>query len=251
MNTILITGATSGIGEAIARRYAHSGPCRLVLTGRRAERLTALAEELTAAGSQVYPLVFDVRAAGAVKAAIESLPAEWREIDILVNNAGLAVGTDPIQEATTEAWDMMLDTNVKGLLYVSHEIMPLMVAREKGHIVNIGSIAGKEVYPGGQVYCASKFAVNAISQAMRIDMLKYGIKVSHIAPGMVETEFSLVRFNGDTEKAKLPYKGLDVLSGTDIAEVVWWVTSLPAHLNINDITVMPTAQANTTQVFRK
>lgn len=250
MKTILITGATAGIGEATARRFAREGHCRLILTGRRADRLAQLAAELSAETVAVLPLTLDVRDREAVEQAIATLPADFQTVDILVNNAGLALSTDPIQTASPEDWDVMLDTNVKGLLNISHAIMPGMIDRCSGHIINLGSIAGKEVYPGGQIYCASKFAVNAITQSMRIDLLRYGIRVSHVAPGMVETEFSVVRFGGDAERAKTPYQGITPLTGNDIAEVIWWISAQPPHVNINDIVVMPTAQANTSQVWR-
>ena len=201
MKIILITGATAGIGAATARRFAREGHCRLILTGRRKDRLDEISRELTTDTVSVLPLNFDVRDRETVQQALASLPEDWQAIDVLVNNAGLALSTDPIHEARQEDWDTMLDTNVKGLLNVSHAVMPGMVARKRGHIINLGSIAGKEVYPGGQLYCASKFAVNAISQSMRVDLLRHGIRVSHVAPGMVETEFSLVRFGGDAERA--------------------------------------------------
>lgn len=248
--TIFITGATSGIGAAAARKFA-AGGFRLLLNGRRIERLEAQCAALEQEfGCKTLALPFDVRDREAVQAAIASLPAEWQQIDILLNNAGLAIGADPIQEGALADWDAMLDTNVKGLLNVSHAVIPNMVARNSGHILNIGSVAGKEVYPGGNIYCASKYAVNAISQGMRIDLLRHGIRVSHIAPGMVETEFSVVRFGGDTERAKIPYKGIQPLVGDDIAEVAYWIATLPPHININDIVVMPTAQASATQVHR-
>lgn len=246
--TLLITGATAGIGAATAHKFAADGRFRLILNGRREDRLAALCAALPC---ETLALPFDVRDREAVAHAINTLPAEWQQIDILLNNAGLALGTDPIQSGTLQDWDTMLDTNVKGLLNVSHAVIPTMTARKSGHIINIGSIAGKEVYPGGNIYCASKFAVNAISQGMRVDLLPYGIRVSHIAPGMVETEFSVVRFGGDTERAKLPYKGIQPLVGNDIAEVVYWIATLPPHMNINDIVVMPTAQASATQVHRQ
>jgi NADP-dependent 3-hydroxy acid dehydrogenase YdfG len=248
--TIFITGATAGIGAAAARKFA-AGGFRLLLNGRRIERLTALCTALEQEfGCETHALPFDVRDREAVQTAIASLPTEWQQIDILLNNAGLAIGADPIQEGALVDWDAMLDTNVKGLLNVSHAVIPNMVARNSGHILNIGSVAGKEVYPGGNIYCASKYAVNAISQGMRIDLLRHGIRVSHIAPGMVETEFSVVRFGGDTERAKIPYKGIQPLVGDDIAEVAYWIATLPPHININDIVVMPTAQASATQVYR-
>ena len=244
--TILITGATSGIGEACAVLFASHG-WRLILTGRRAERLEALAAALPA---EVKTLAFDVRDKAQVQAALASLPAEWLSIDVLLNNAGLAAGMDPIQEGSYEDWEQMIDTNIKGLLYMTRELSPGMCARRKGHIVNIGSIAGKEVYPKGNVYCGTKHAVDALTQGMRIDLLPFGIKVTQVAPGMVNTEFSEVRFKGDRARAGAVYQGLTPLSGQDIAEVVWYVVNTPPHVNINDILVMPTAQASATQVVR-
>lgn len=248
--TVLITGATSGIGKATARIFAKNLN-RLIITGRREERLKELAQQLTAEYSiEILPLVFDVRNNSAVKAAIDSLPAEWRNIDILVNNAGLAVGLGPIQEGILDDWERMIDTNVKGLLYVTRCVSPLMIANNSGHIINIGSVAGKEVYPNGNVYCATKHAVDALTRAMRIDMVKYGIKVTQIAPGAVETEFSVVRFKGDKPKADNFYKGFDPLTPEDIASLVYYVTTLPAHVCINDLVVTPTAQASATLINR-
>ncbi len=245
--TVLITGASSGIGEACARLFAARG-CRLILTGRRAALLQSLADSLN---TETLPLVFDLRDKEQVQAAMASLPEMWKDIDLVINNAGLAAGFDPIQRGSYEDWDQMIDTNVKGLLYVTRELVPRMCERRQGHIVNIGSIAGKEVYPNGNVYCATKHAVDALSQAMRIDLLPFGIKVTQVAPGMVETEFSKVRFKGDEAKASQVYQGLQPLSGADIAEVVWYVTNTPPHVTINDILVMPTAQASATQVTRQ
>ena len=241
MNKIaLITGATSGIGKATATKLAEIG-YNLIITGRRGDRLTALEDELKTKGIQVLTLQFDVR----------NQPAEWQNIDILVNNAGLAVGTSPIQDGILDDWERMIDTNVKGLLYITHEVAPLMIKNEKGHIVNIASVAGKEVYPGGNVYCATKHAVDALSKAMRIDMLKHNIKVTNIAPGMVETEFSVVRYKGDQQAADNVYKGVTPLTGEDIADTIVFAVTRPAHICLNDIQIMPTAQASSRDVNRK
>ncbi|MEO0470861.1 MAG: SDR family NAD(P)-dependent oxidoreductase [Bacteroidota bacterium] len=247
MRTILITGATAGIGEACAEVFAQHGD-RLILTGRRQERLEALASRLTV---DCLPLAFDVRDQKVVADVLSNLPAEWQQIDVLVNNAGLAVNTTPLHEGIIDDWERMIDTNVKGLLYVTRAISPAMVARKKGHIINIASIAGKQVYPGGNVYCASKHAVDALSQAMRIDMLQHGIKVSNVAPGLVETEFSVVRYKGDQDAADKVYRGMAPLSGKDIADVVFYVAGTPPHVTINDILVMPTAQASAFAVHRE
>lgn len=254
--TILITGATAGFGEATARRFAAEG-WRVIVTGRRKERLEALRKELeglhgTVEGPPIiHPLHFDVRDNAAVEAAIASLPEAWKAIDVLVNNAGLAAGLAPIQEGDLADWNTMLDTNVKGLLHVSRAVMPGMIARGRGHIVNIGSVAGKEVYPRGNVYCASKHAVDALTKAMRQDLLPHGIKVTQIAPGLAETEFSLVRFKGDEAKAKQVYLGMEPLRAEDIAELVWFAATRPPHVCINDLVVMPTAQAASALVHRK
>lgn len=245
--TVLITGATAGIGEATAEVFAAAGD-RLILTGRRRARLAALADRLE---TECFILAFDVREKNQVRESLAMLPAEWQEIDILVNNAGLAAGMDPIQSGSYEDWDQMIDTNVKGLLYMTREIAPGMCQRKKGHIINVGSIAGKEVYPNGNVYCATKHAVDALSKAMRIDLLKDGIKVTNVAPGLVETEFSMVRFKGDETRADNVYQGMTPLTGKDIADVIWYVANTPAHVTINDILVMPTAQAASTQVHRE
>ncbi|MFN4007911.1 MAG: SDR family NAD(P)-dependent oxidoreductase [Chitinophagaceae bacterium] len=249
-STIMITGATAGFGAAIATTFARKG-YRLIITGRRTERLQQLAAQLKAEGNEVCSLVFDVRNRKAVKAAIDELPTNWRNIDILVNNAGLALGRDTFHEANLDDWDTMIDTNVKGLLYVSHAVAPLMIAQGSGHIINIGSIAGKEVYPAGNVYCATKHAVDAISKSQRIDLLPYGIKVTAVHPGAAETEFSLVRFKGDAAKAAAVYQGFTPLSAQDVADVVAYVASVPKHVCINDIVVMPTAQANSTTFFKQ
>lgn len=242
--TIFITGATSGFGKACAHAFA-SNHHRLILTGRRSDRLDKEAVILREKYNiEVLTLNFDVRNRNAVKQAVESIPPDWRNIDILINNAGLAAGSDPIQDGNMDDWDAMIDTNVKGLLYVTKNIFPLLLQSTCPHIVNIGSIAGKEVYAKGNVYCATKFAVDALTRAMRIDMLNFGIKVSQIAPGAAETEFSLVRFKGDLNAAANVYKGFAPLQAEDIASAVVWVTGLPAHVNINDMVIMPTAQAS-------
>lgn len=251
MNKIaLITGATSGIGKATALKAAEAG-FDIIITGRRTERLQALAKEIRRQGVDVLSLSFDVRQAQEVQQAIDSLSGKWRNIDVLVNNAGLAVGVNPIQDGILDDWERMIDTNVKGLLYVTRAVAPLMIAHNAGHIVNIASIAGKEVYPGGNVYCATKHAVDALSRAMRTDMLKHHIKVTNIAPGMVETEFSLVRYKGDEETAKKVYQGITPLTNEDIADTILFAITRPAHICLNDIVIMPTAQANSRDVNRE
>ncbi|GHV72519.1 short-chain dehydrogenase [Bacteroidia bacterium] len=248
--TALITGSTSGIGRATAERFAQA-QYKLILTGRRKDLLTALADSLKVKYHiDVLPLCFDVRYSDAVKHNLETLPANWKTIDILVNNAGLAVGLEPIQDGVIDDWERMLDTNIKGLLYVSRVIAPLMKAQGYGHIINIGSIAGKQVYPNGAVYCASKHAVDALSQGLRLDLLPYGIRVTQICPGAVETEFSIVRFKGDQQKADTVYKGFTPLTGVDIADTIFYCANLPKHVNINDLIIMPTAQASTS-VYHK
>ena len=243
--TALITGATSGIGRATANELAKHG-FRLVLCGRRQERLDNIQTELNPI-TQVHTLNFDVRDKKAVLRAIDSLPDTFKAIDILINNAGNAHGLDPIQDGELEDWDAMIDINVKGLLYVSKAIIPQMTKRQTGHIINIGSSAGKEVYPKGNVYCASKHAVLAITDGMRIDLNPYGIKVSAINPGLVETEFSKVRFKGDAV-ADSVYKGYKALQPEDIAEIIYFAISRPAHVTIADLLVFPTAQANSVTV---
>lgn len=244
--TALITGATSGIGMATARLFAKNG-IRLIICGRREERLKRLSEELLAL-TEIHTLSFDVRNKEEVFSAIESLPKQFSEIDILINNAGNAHGLDPIDEGKTDDWDAMLDINVKGLLYVSKAILPKMIARQSGHIINIGSTAGKEVYPKGNVYCASKHAVDALNQAMRLDLNGKGIKVGAINPGLVETEFSEVRFKGDSEKAEKVYQGYCPLKPEDIADIIWFAVTRPPHVNIADLTVMCLDQASSTIV---
>jgi NADP-dependent 3-hydroxy acid dehydrogenase YdfG len=244
MKTALITGATSGIGKATAIRFAQEG-INLILCGRRQERLSQLKTQLSKSVN-VHTLNFDVRNNADIQEAIASLPEAFATIDILINNAGNAHGLDPIQTGNTDDWDAMLDINVKGLLYVSKAIIPQMTARKEGHIINIGSTAGKEVYPNGNVYCASKHAVDAISQGMRIDLNKHNIRVGAVNPGMVATEFSEVRFKGDTERADKVYQGFDVLKPEDIADIIYFVVSRPYHVNIADLVVMSTAQASST-----
>ena len=241
----MITGATSGIGRATARVLASEGH-QLILTGRRRERLDALRDELSLAypKGRFLTLAFDVRNRDAVNQAIGSLPPEWQAIGTLINNAGLAVGLEPLHEGDPDDWERMIDTNIKGLLYVTRAVAPGMAARRAGHIVNLGSVAGREVYPGGAVYCATKHAVRALSQGMRQDLLPYGIRVSLICPGAVETEFSLVRFKGDNQRATSVYDGYTPLTADDIARTIRFALSAPAHVDLQDILVMPTAQAD-------
>lgn len=270
---VLITGATSGFGEACARKFASEGGYNIIITGRRKERLEALRQELegtgapastsaaptgtpasapAAAGARppaiapiaVLPLVFDVQDKTAVFSAIGALPPEWKKIDILINNAGLALGRDFFDEASLDDWETMIDTNVKGLLYVSKAVVPLLVAQKKGHIINLGSIAGKEVYEKGNVYCASKYAVEAISKAMRIDLLQHRIKVTAIHPGAADTEFSKVRFKGDERQAQKIYEGYQPLSAEDVADAIYYCATLPAHVCINELEITCTAQAS-------
>lgn len=243
----LVTGATSGIGWATAIALAQMG-YNIVATGRRQNRLAQLQKEIAKEGVDTLILTFDVRDREAVKDAIATLPDSWRKIDILINNAGNAHGLDPIQTGDVEDWDAMMDINVKGLLYVSKEIIPGMVARQSGTIVNIGSIAGKEVYPNGNVYCASKHAVDALTQGMRMDLNPFGIRVIGIHPGLVKTEFSLVRFKGDAERSKTVYQGYQPLTAEDIAETIAFAVSRPPHVVLADIVMLPTAQASATIV---
>jgi NADP-dependent 3-hydroxy acid dehydrogenase YdfG len=246
---VLITGATSGIGEATARLLAKNN-FNLILCGRRQDRLQRLKKELEKI-TDITTLSFDVRNKDEVHNAIASLTGQWKKIDILLNNAGNAHGLDPIQKGSVEDWDAMMDINVKGLLYVSREVIPGMTERKSGHIINIGSIAGKEVYPQGNVYCASKFAVDALTTGIRMDLNSFGIKVTAIHPGLVETEFSLVRFKGDSQRASTVYKGIEPLKGNDIADIILYVLSVPTHVVLADITVFPTAQASATIVNRE
>jgi 3-hydroxy acid dehydrogenase / malonic semialdehyde reductase len=247
--TIFITGASSGFGKASAVKFAAAG-YRLIITGRRKDRLEELAAILqTNYQSEVLSLALDVQDRAAVFSAIEALPEAWQNIDILLNNAGLALGRDHFDEASLDDWETMIDTNVKGLLYVSKAIIPGMVRRNKGHIINIGSTAGKEVYERGNIYCASKHAVDAISKAMRIDLLEHGIKVTSIHPGAAETEFSLVRYRGDAEKAGKVYEGFTPLSAEDLADTIFYCASLPPHVCINDLVITCTQQANSFYTF--
>ena len=245
---VLITGATSGIGEATARLLAKNN-YNLILCGRREEKLRKLKTELLSQ-TKVTTLSFDVRDNEAVKNALHSLGPEWKTIDVLINNAGNAHGLDPVHKGSVEDWDAMMDINVKGLLYVSREVLPGMTEQKSGHVINIGSVAGKEVYPNGNVYCASKFAVDALTKGMRMDLNPFGIKVTAIHPGMVETEFSLVRFKGDEEKAASVYKGVKPLTAEDIADTIFYVLSTPDHVVIADMVVYPKSQASATIVKR-
>jgi hypothetical protein len=247
---VLVTGATAGIGLSTARIFAKNG-YDVIITGRRNERLNELEKELLKYGSRVLSLNFDVRDLKQVESTLGALPKDWKEIDILVNNAGLAVGLGHIDAGVVDDWERMIDTNIKGLLYVTRTISPGMTERGRGHIINIGSIAGKEAYENGNVYCATKHAVDALSKGMRIDLLHNGIKVTNIAPGLVDTEFSIVRFKGDSDKAEVPYKGLKPLTGDDIADTIYYCATLPAHVNINDVVIMPTAQASANHYSRK
>lgn len=253
MRTVLITGASSGIGAATAEVLAGEGKYRLLLCARRQERLNEISTKISThyPNTEIHTFVLDVRNSTAVVDAIGMLPEKWKNIDVLINNAGLSQGLDPIQDGDFGDWDRMIDTNVKGVLYITKTLAPLLKQSNNAHIINIGSIAGKEVYPNGNVYCATKHAVDALNKAMRIDLLPFGIKVTAINPGMVETEFSEVRFKGDTAKARNVYTGLAPLNGNDIAETISFVLSRPAHVNINDLLIMPTAQANGTIVNRK
>ncbi len=252
MNTkiALITGATSGIGEATTLKLADNG-FDVIIIGRRNDRLTTLKEKLEKNGTRVLSLCLDVRIESEVKSAVENLPDEWKNIDVLVNNAGLVAGLSSLQEGDTDDWNRMIDTNIKGLLYITRYVSPFMITREKGHIINIGSIAGKEVYPNGNVYCATKHAVDALTKGMRMDMLKHNIKVTQICPGAVETEFSIVRFYGDKARADNVYKGFESLVAADIADCILFAVSRPSHVNINDMIVMPAAQATGTLFNKK
>ena len=239
MKTVLITGASSGIGEAIARRFAREGH-RLIVAARRADKLRALTAEL---GVDAHVIELDVRDRSAVLAAVAALPAPFSDVDVLVNNAGLAAGLEPAQRASLDDWDRMIDTNVRGLVWLTHAILPGMVARDRGHVVNLGSIAGTYPYPGGNVYGATKAFVAQFSLNLRADLLGTRVRVTNVEPGMVETEFSVVRFAGDAERAKQVYAGMQPMTGDDIAEAVFWATSVPAHVNVNRIELMPVVQA--------
>jgi 3-hydroxy acid dehydrogenase / malonic semialdehyde reductase len=246
----LITGATSGFGRAIALKFAEHG-WDVIITGRRENRLEDLKHLiLDTYDVKVFTLSFDVRNREAVEEELNALPHFWKEIDVLVNNAGLAAGLSTIQDGDINDWEQMIDTNVKGLLYVSRTVLPWMIARKHGHVINIGSTAGKDAYANGNVYCGTKFAVDAITKSMRIDLLPHQIKVTAVNPGAAETEFSLVRFKGNAEKAKAVYNGIEALQAEDIAEVVWFAASRPKHVVLNDIVVTPLAQANAMYIHR-
>jgi NADP-dependent 3-hydroxy acid dehydrogenase YdfG len=251
MNKIVfITGATSGFGEACAVKFAANG-YNIVITGRRSELLNTLKNEIESAfGVKALSLPFDIQRKEEVFSAINTMPDEWKAIDILINNAGLALGRDFFQDAEMDDWETMIDTNVKGLLYVSKALLPGMILRKKGHIINVGSIAGKEVYEKGNVYCASKAAVNAISKSMRIDLLQHRIKVTAIHPGAAETAFGNVRFKGDEEMAKKVYEGYQPLNANDVADVIFYCTTLPEHVCINDLDITPLAQANAYYTYK-
>ena len=247
---VLITGATSGIGEACAIAFAEQG-YKLILTGRRSDRLDKLSSKISDQyNTSCLTLNFDVRSKEEVEKQLSTIDESWRNIDVLINNAGLSLGLNPIQEGSLSDWDTMIDTNIKGLLYITKIVSNWMVSRKKGHIVNLGSIAGKETYANGNVYCATKHAVDSLNKAMRIDLLPYGIKVTAIHPGAVDTEFSEVRFKGDLDRASKVYEGFEPLHAQDIAETIWFIVSRPAHVNINDLVIMPTAQANTGHLIR-
>jgi len=251
MGIVLITGATAGFGEACARKFAANG-YDLIITGRRQERLTALQQDLEKTnGVKVLPLTFDVQDEKAVSSALEQIPDSWKAVDILINNAGLALGLSTIDEGNLSDWDTMIDTNVKGLLYVSRVVIPWLKARKKGHIINLGSTAAKTVYAKGNVYCATKAAVDAISQGMRIDLLPYFIKVTAIHPGAAETEFSVVRFKGDEGKADDVYKGFTPLRAEDVADTIYYCATLPAHVCINDLVITCTQQANAIYTYKE
>jgi len=246
---VFITGASSGIGKACAEEFAEKG-ANLILCARRKNLIDELAEKLKEK-TKVFTIKLDVRNNNEVQKVVESLPGEWKSIDILINNAGLGRGLNKLYEDNVEGWEEMIDTNIKGLLYVTRAIVPGMVKRGKGHVINIGSIAGHEAYPGGGVYCATKHAVNAITKSLRMDVLDKGIRVSTVDPGMVETNFSNVRFYGDEERAKNTYKGLTPLTGKDIAEAVIFCATRPAHANINEIIIMPSIQASAFVTYKK
>jgi serine 3-dehydrogenase len=248
---VFVTGASSGIGESAAQAFAAQG-AKILMCARRADRLEKLAQTLEFEyGVTVHYFRLDVRDEKAVDTAVDGLAPEWRAIEILVNNAGLSRGLDKLPQGLLDDWEEMIDTNVKGLLYVSRAVIPGMIERGRGHIINIGSIAGHEVYPGGNVYCATKFAVRALSKGLRLDLSGTPIRVSEVAPGMVETEFSLVRFHGDAERAGKVYQGLTPLAPDDVADAVVWCATRPLHVNVSEVVVMPTAQASTMLVHRK
>lgn len=245
-----VTGASAGFGEAIARKFAEEG-YRVIITGRRIGRLQSLANELRAKGAEVLELCFDVRSRAEVEHAVNTLAEPWRKWQVLVNNAGLALGREPIEHGDPDDWDAMIDTNVKGLLYMTRAALPLLRRNQTADLVNIGSIAGKEVYPGGNVYCASKFAVDALTKAMRVELVGSGIRVCQISPGAAETEFSQVRYKGDAQRAAEVYLGYSPLHASDIADAVWFAVNRPPHVCINDMVIVPTAQANSFTIHRE
>ncbi len=246
---VLITGATSGIGEACARKFAQGG-YDVIITGRRAQLLANLKKELEAEGVRVLALAFDVRNRNAATAAINSLPLEWQQIDVLINNAGLALGLDPEYEGSFEDWETMIDTNIKGLLTMTRLVVPRMVKRDSGHVINIGSVAGDAAYAGGNVYCGTKAAVKTITDGLRIDLAHTSVRVTNVKPGLVETHFSNVRFHGNDSRAEKVYEGVKPLTGADIAEVVFYAASAPAHVQIAEVLVLATHQANGSVLHR-
>ena len=248
--TVLITGATSGIGLGCARKFADNGD-RLILTGRNEKKLEAISQELHAKGTEVYTLAFDVRDREAAREAVGSLPMEWQQVDVLVNNAGLALGLEPEFEGTPEEWDTMIDTNIKGLLTMTRLIVPQMVARNSGHIINIGSVAGDAAYAGGNVYCATKAAVKALSDGLRIDVAHTAVRVTNLKPGLVETNFSNIRFHGDSDRAANVYKGIKPLTGDDIADVAVYAANAPEHVQIAEVLILATHQASGSVIVRK
>lgn len=247
---VLITGATSGIGLGCARKFAANGD-KLILTGRNEQRLAEIRDELTGKGTQVLTLAFDVRDREAARKAVESLSAEWQEIDVLVNNAGLALGLEPEYEGCMDDWETMIDTNVKGLLTMTRLVVPGMVARNRGHIINVGSVAGDAAYAGGNVYCATKAAVKALSDGLRIDVANTAVRVTNLKPGLVETNFSNIRFHGDTERAATVYKGIKPLTGDDIADVAVYSANAPEHVQIAEVLILATHQASGSVIVRK
>ncbi len=247
---VLITGATSGIGLACARKFAENGD-RLILTGRNEQRLAAIQQELTAGGTQVMTLVFDVRDHTAAAQCVNSLPAEWKAIDVLVNNAGLALGLEPEYEGALNDWETMIDTNIKGLLTMTRLVVPGMVERNQGHIINVGSVAGDAAYAGGNVYCATKAAVKALTDGLRIDVAHTAIRVTNLKPGLVETNFSNIRFHGDTERAAKLYQGIEPLTGDDIADVAVYAANAPKHVQIAEVLILATHQASGSVIVKK
>lgn len=247
---VFITGASSGIGAGCARKFAQAG-CKLILNGRNEERLLAVKKEVEELGAEVFPLLFDVRDREATRSALEHLPEAWKQIDVLINNAGLALGLERMYEGDLEDWDTMIDTNVKSLLFISRLIVPEMVSRGRGHVINIGSTAGEAAYAGGAVYCASKAAVKILSDGLRIDLVDTPVRVTTIKPGLVETGFSVARFHGDKEKAAKVYEGIQPLSGDDVADVVFYAASAPQHVQIAEVMLMPVHQASGSVVYKK